>query len=112
LQSSEAITLTPNLTRELLSALVRVGEIAAQMLGGRAAPAFSMDNSVTVAEAVNEFLRAKARAGRSDRYLRALRVSLQSFARGRFTVPLADVTVTDLEKWIESQNWASWTQHG
>jgi integrase len=113
LQSAQALHLTPDLSRELLQALARVGEIATRMLGGNVTcQAFSADNSVTVAEAVNEFLRAKARAQCSDRYLRTLRVSLQSFARGRFSVPLGGVTVPDVEKWVQSQNWAARTQHG
>ncbi len=35
----------------------------------------------SVGQAVNEFIVAKARAGRSDRYLRQLRVSLSSLTR-------------------------------
>jgi site-specific recombinase XerC len=116
LQSAEALNLTPSLSRELLQALVRVGEIAARILGGNVTDqvnqVFRVDNSVSVAEAVNEFLRAKARAQCSDRYLRALRVSLQSFARGRFSAPLAGVTVQDVEKWLHAQNWSARTQHG
>jgi site-specific recombinase XerC len=113
LQTAEALHLSPDLSRELLQALVRVGEIAARMIGGGTAPqVFSGDNSVTVAEAVNEFLRAKARAQCSDRYLRTLRVSLQSFARGRFSVALTAVTVQEVEKWLQSQEWAPRTQRG
>lgn len=37
----------------------------------------SSSDPVTVADAINEFLRAKAKAGRCNRYLRALRVSLK-----------------------------------
>ena len=112
LQNSAASALAPDLARELLQALARVGEIASQMLGGNATPGvFRSEDSVTVAEAVNTFLRAKARADRSDRYLCALRVSLQSFARGRFSAAITEITVTDLEKWLESQNWSSRTQH-
>ena len=75
-------------------------------------PAVPVTDPVTVGEAVSEFLRAKARAGRSDRYLRALRVSLQSFARGRFHKPLGDVTIYDLEQWIDANNWSLRTQAG
>jgi site-specific recombinase XerC len=63
-------------------------------------------------ETVKEFLNAKARAGRSDRYLQALRVSLKSFTHGRAHKALVDVTVKDLEKWLEKSNWASRTQRG
>lgn len=116
LQSAVSISQTPNLSRQLLEALVHVGQIAAQMLGasGTPAPAFSdrADFSLTVAEMVNDFLRAKARAQRSDRYLRALRVSLRSFAKGRFSKPLAEVTPTEIETWLQSQNWSARTQRG
>jgi len=113
LQNSEAIPLTQNLTRELLQALAEAGRIASMMLGTSAPPIQTRsDFSLTVAEAVNEFLRAKARAGRSDRYLRTLRVTLKSFAKGRFSKPLSEVTVSDVEAWLESQNWSARTQKG
>jgi integrase len=63
-------------------------------------------------EAVNEFIIAKARAGRSDRYLRQLRVSLASFTKGRARVPLGDVTVSDVEKWLFNQGWQPRTMRG
>ena len=59
-------------------------------------------STVTVMETVNEFLLAKARAQRSDRYLRQLRVSLGSFAKGRARAPLAvEIEGDDLEVPIE-----------
>lgn len=67
---------------------------------------------VTLGEAVAEFLRAKARAGRSDRYLRALRVSLSSFTRGRFHRRLGDVTIHDVEQWLDANSWSLRTQAG
>ena len=73
------------------------------------APAQSL---LTVTELVNEFLRAKARAGRSDRYLRQLRVSLKSFAAGRHQVRLDQVSASDVEKWIYSNGWAAKTSRG
>ena len=73
---------------------------------------FHQPDPVSVVEGINEFLRAKARAGRSDRYLRQLRVSLVSFQRGRARVPLAEVTISDLEQWMGASNWAPRTQRG
>ena len=67
---------------------------------------------VTVRDAVNDFLMAKARAGRSDRYLAALRVSLGSFVFGRAHTALEAVTITDLETWLEAKNWAARTRAG
>ncbi len=66
----------------------------------------------TVIEAVKEFLNAKARAGRSDRYLQALRNSLKKFAAGRAHKPLAAVTVHEIERWLEKSEWAARTRHG
>ena len=68
--------------------------------------------SLTVREAVNEFLVAKARAGRSDRYLRQLRVSLSSFARGRAVTELDAVTLADVERWLYGQDWSARTMRG
>ena len=67
---------------------------------------------LTVTELVNEFLRAKARAGRSDRYLRQLKVSLKSFAAGRHQLTLDQVTAADVEKWIYGNGWAVKTSRG
>lgn len=66
----------------------------------------------SVAQAVNDFLRAKARAGRSDRYLRQAKVSLSHFARGRAFVPLAEISVEQIEGWMTKNNWAGRTQRG
>lgn len=65
---------------------------------------------LTVAEAINEFLRAKARAGRSDRYLRQLRLTLNAFAKGRNAAPLAAVTTADVDAWLEGSGWAARTR--
>jgi integrase len=66
--------------------------------------------SPTVSELLNDFLRTKAKSGRSLRYIRALRVSLKSFAKGRNQTPIGNVTVTDIETWLESHNWSPRTQ--
>ena len=64
---------------------------------------------LTVTELVNEFLRGKARAGRSDRYLRQLKVSLKSFAAGRHQLGCDQVDAGEIEKWIYGQGWAAKT---
>lgn len=66
----------------------------------------------SVLELVNSFLMAKARAGRSDRYLRALRVSLMSFARGRTRKDARLVTPEELEAWLNSNGWKPRTKKG
>ena len=66
----------------------------------------------TVAEAINDLLTQKARSGRSDRYLRALRNSLGQFARGRRGQPLDKVTALEVEEWLHGQGWSGRTQKG
>jgi integrase len=74
-------------------------------------PHFGFDR-FTVREVINEFLIAKARANRSDRYLRQLRVSLSSFAQGRSNSPLDSVTVQEVEKWLYGLNLRPKTMRG
>ncbi len=67
---------------------------------------------ILLADAVNEFLLAKARAGRSDRYLRQAHVTLGAFARGREERPLASITAEEIELWLHSQKWRPRTKAG
>ena len=71
-----------------------------------------LDDSRTVVETVNEFLLAKARAGRSDRYLRQLRVVMSHFAAGRARAPICSVGVADIESWLQGAEWSARTQRG
>ncbi len=66
----------------------------------------------TVAEAINDFLVAKVRAGRSDRYVRTLRNSLAKFARGRARRLLDDVSSEEVERWLAESDWAPRTRAG
>lgn len=66
----------------------------------------------TVSELVNEFLKAKARAGASDRYLRQLRVTLRAFAMGRGRRPVDSITCAELEKFILNPDWQAKTRKG
>ncbi len=63
-------------------------------------------------ELVNEFLLCKARTGRSDRYLRQLRVSLSHFAAGRARKAIASISCHDVEGWLQSTDWSPVTQKG
>jgi integrase len=65
---------------------------------------------LTVADAINDFLVAKARQGRSDRYLRQIRVVLVSFAKGRNRRPLVSVHRGDVETWLQSSTWGPRTK--
>ena len=77
-----------------------------------AGPGYDTRSGHTVCELVNEFLLAKARAGRSDRYLRALHNSLSKFIEGRAQSPARCVTAPDIERWMQRRKWAPRTQRG
>lgn len=66
----------------------------------------------SVAEAINDFLVAKARAQRSDRYLRAIKNSLSKFCRGRGHQALTAVTPEQIEIWLMESTWAPRTKEG
>ena len=65
-----------------------------------------------VADAMNDYLIAEARSGRSDRCIRALRVSLSSFAVGRQRRALGSLTVEEIEAWFDRPEWAARTKRG
>lgn len=122
LQSGTPVSLPENLTRAEWKTLAIVArgllELASVHLG-ESRPGgclichnVTTDEQLTVGELIKDFLLAKAKSGRSDRYLRALRVSLRSFANGRFHLPIGNVTVSDLEAWLEAGGWAARTQRG
>lgn len=121
LQRKTTDTLSANLSGadwQLLAKMaLAVFELASRMGGKDGSNPVSICHTseaagVTVSQLVNEFLRAKAKSGRSDRYLRALRVSLKSFARGRGATALGNVTVADIEAWLEKNGWAVRTRRG
>ncbi len=64
----------------------------------------AMPDVLTLTELINEFLRAKARAGRSERYRRALRYSLVKFAHGRGRLAVTEITVHEIESWLDKMN--------
>lgn len=77
---------------------------------GRPAP--QAHPSTTLVELCNEFLMAKARGGRSERYVRQMRTVFMSFAKGRSKVPVGQITLRDIETWLHGQDWASRTRAG
>jgi integrase len=128
LRRADSSALSPNLSHEQVRQAWRALRDAGQALAVIAsaalgegnsvpgspslAPAPGYDHDVTVNDAIREFLRAKARAGRSDRYLRQLLVSLRSFAKGRAGQPINTVAFGDVEKWLEENHWAARTRKG
>lgn len=76
-----------------------------------ASPAVKVYAPLTVTELCNEFLRAKARAERSDRYLRAVHYSLKKFTRRFGAVDVAEVHTVEIEKWLFTLNVEPRTLH-
>jgi integrase len=60
--------------------------------------------SPSLGSVVDELLAAKRAAGRSPRYADSLRLILGQFARGRESLPIATITVVDVDRWLESKN--------
>lgn len=116
---SPSITPQREFWQSLLQAARALEKIAAAALGQNSGisnaslPLPGMDDeSSRVVDVVNTFLLAKARAGRSDRYLRQLRVVMMQFTAGRARRPLASITVQEIERWLEDGEWSARTQRG
>lgn len=97
-------------------ALADVARAALQQNGLCPVDALSLTHThpegLSVGNVVNEFLEAKERAGRSKRYIRALRNSLGKFCRGRSKMALAAVTTAEVENWLHKSKWAARTKAG
>lgn len=105
------------------SALQQIGVALAALAANTTGPAVpsapipslsttALSDDVSVAHAVNQFLLSRARVGRSDRYLRQLRVVLASFAKGRASLPVSRLVPSDVERWLESKGWQPKTRRG
>jgi integrase len=112
--------LSANLSAGVWSALAEIGRqlqiLANAQMGEGTFCALTLPPSVNstlpVSKLINEFLMSKARAGRSERYLRALRNSLVKFSYGRATKDIADVTTVEIEDWLHSSGWKPVTMKG
>lgn len=121
-KSPVALPVAPDRLGQVWQALATAAqallEAARVMQGGSFSPCQTLSlptiytSDCTVSEAVNDLLIAKARAERSDRYLRALKNSLGKFSKGRARQKLCEVTTTDIEEWLHSHGWAGRTQKG
>lgn len=66
-----------------------------------------LQESPRLVDTINQLLVAKARAGRNDAWIRALRCSLEQFARdGRGRRSLHTLTAAEIEDWVHSQGWS------
>ena len=115
----EAAHLSPSLSSAIEALAAAARELAAAALALRGLPgpsqpppSLSASPAPPLVEVVNSFLLSKARAGRSDRYLRQLRVSLRSLVAGRERTPVDQVTAADLDSWIRGRGWGARTVRG
>jgi len=74
------------------------------------APALSLSSPRSLIETVNELLRAKAAAGKRERYLVELRHALKLFCNGRGDRPLPSLTTLEIETWLNRPAWAPATR--
>jgi hypothetical protein len=95
---------------EIASALAQAAvalAAVARALGETAAPSHSLTapppsyDAPTLIECINEFLRAKARAGRSDGYLKIVRLQLRRLAHALPGRAVNSVSAKDLELWLD-----------
>ena len=84
---------------------------AVRAANGNLAP-YSGPLSFSLSQAFNEFLLAKARAGRSDNYLRVIRKNLAAFCDGREARPLATITAEEIDRWLCDNAWSARTRKG
>jgi integrase len=128
--TAESVKLNPDFQSPGLSLNEKVGQLLASagralleagcLLQGKSLPGFSPVVSslaprlslLTTIDLVNEFLRAKARAQNSDRYLRQLRVCLTSFSNGRAGKSISEIDATEVERWMNNHDWAARTCRG
>jgi site-specific recombinase XerC len=64
------------------------------------APPLPVYSPLTCVELTNEFLKAKARADRSDSYLRAIHYTLRSFTRRFGAKDVSQLHAVEIEKWL------------
>lgn len=58
--------------------------------------------AITIVEATNELLKAKARAGRCDAYLKNLRIDLRYFAQAMKNAALVEILPQEIERWLDA----------
>lgn len=86
-----------------------------QPIGGRGElqpPIARHDSGVLLGELVRDYLLARARAGRSDRYIRQLRTSLAHWVQGRSKLPIESITAEMIEGWLDARGGAVRTRRG
>lgn len=63
-------------------------------------------DSPSLKSVIDELISTKRSAGRSPRYTDSLELVLESFAKGRESLPIASIELADVELWLEGKNTA------
>jgi len=105
-QKNLSLNLPSEMARALATAADALKAVAIALGSGNALPGVTNplpahDDAITVTECWNEVLRSKIRAGKSDDYLRNLRIHIRKFSQATGNAALRNVTVRTVEKWIE-----------
>jgi integrase len=66
---------------------------------------------VMVPELVRRFVRSREEAGKSERYVRQLRVSLEALGRAFALTGAGDLTREEVQAWLRSGSWAAKTRN-
>lgn len=90
-------------------ALLNAVQLARGVSSPQSAP-LATPPAASVVEICNEFLHAKAIAGRSDNYLRVSLAQLKAFSQDRQHRPLSSVTANEIETWLSAQDWSPVTR--
>ena len=95
-------------TLQLLAALRQAGNF----VPSTQLPPALQNHTLTICDLCNEFLLAKARAGRSDNYLRLMLKELKAFSKGRESRAALSVSSAEIETWLYAQPWKARTRKG
>jgi integrase len=100
------------ITSEVVAALANAGKALQLLASALAGPSgrfpetfrdkLIFQDALTCTDVINELLKAKGRAGKSDSYLKLLRSRLRSFAQGMKNRPLQDVLPQEIERWLDT----------
>lgn len=116
------LPLEPDSEREVLKPILPLASLdgieraALQLLQavrearGDVASTAAPSHTPSLVEVCNEFLTAKANAGRSENYLRVTHTQLTQFCKGREQRTAASVTAREIEAWLYAQPWAQVTR--
>jgi hypothetical protein len=81
-------------------------------LGGASVVTNVFDDAPSVVDVTNQLLRSKARAEKSDDYLKNLRIHLRKFSQATNNAALASLTTLQVERWLDGLDVSTRTRKG